>query len=180
MKQYTYQLKVRSEKEMELLERQYREQLEETRNYCQLYGVGEPNLSGVKYPDKLYVELTEIATGAKSSADISDCTCRTIYPLLTSFRPEGSALDELHEYLNTNMTYEELNLLLKAAQDDGIQPGTIADIFTPLDKYVEIKAIANFNAMRSRGERANTDDLIRTCGEMVELKKMMSLKSSRG
>lgn len=174
MKQYTYQLKVRSEKEMELLERRYREQLEEIRDNCKRYGVGEPNLSGVKYPDKLYVERTEIATGTKSSANISDCTCRTIYPLLTSFRPEKSDIDELHKYLNTNMTYEELNLLLKAAQDDGIQLGTVADIFTPLTKYVEVKSIANYNAMKSRAEHCNLDDMVRVCDEMVELQKMMT------
>lgn len=176
MEKYTYQLKVRSEKEMNALEQKYRESLEKARNYCKTYDLGEPNYSDIKYPDKLYVERTEIATGAKKSTDISNCTYHTFYPLLTSSRPEKSTLDELHEYLNTNMTYEELNLLLKAAQNDDIHPSTIADIFTPLDKYVEIKAIANFNAMKSRGERCNTNDLIRTCSDMVELQKIMSHK----
>lgn len=178
-RQFTYQLKIRSEEELKILRRQYRELAEEIRKGRGPAGIG---LDDIKCPDELYVERREIATGAKQSADISDCTYLTIYPLLADFRAvseqEKFARGKLYDYLNADMSYEELNLLLKAAQNDGMPTSTISDILTPLNKYVEIKAIADFNAMKSRGERCNTNDLVRISSERAELQKMMQLRQN--
>ena len=172
-RKYDYELKLRSESEMNKLIEEYHEKILEIAETCRNHGLGTPDTSSIKYPEKLYVVRTEKATGEKSTADISDCTYRTIYPLLTSFNIGIDERKELYEYLNLYTTYEEMSLYLKEAQKENMKIGTIADIFTPLTKYSTVKSIADFNAMENRGEKANLDDYIRVADKCSEHAKLM-------
>lgn len=173
-RKYDYELKLRSESEMEQLIKTYEEKLEQNRDMCHVYGLGEPDNNHINYPDKLYVVRTEKATGEKISADISDCTYRTIYPLLTTYSIGKEERAELNKYLDLYTTFEELELYLREAQKENIPASTIADIFTPLTKYKTVKDIADFNAIETRGEKANVDDYIRIANKCCEHEKIMS------
>lgn len=173
-RKYDYELKLRSESEMEQLIKEYKKACEQNRDMCAMYYLGKPDNSHIKYPDKLYVVRTEKATGEKTSADISDCTYRTIYPLLTTYSIGKEEREELNKYLDLYTTYEELELYLREAQKENIPASTIADIFTSLTKYRTVKEIADFNAIETRGEKANVDDYIKTANKCCKHEKIMS------
>ncbi len=183
---YLYQIRLRSNEELDKLIKEYQNENEKNADACKAYGLGVPETVG-KYPTRLVVDRYDLETKQMEEKQMDEVATETKYRLLFRFGnnstivefADGGTPEEREEFkkeMNLNLTADEFVKIFRTADAEKIPKSAVDDCLTGLWRFNEANTIAKYNALKQGRTTATVEDCANVASELIELRKALDIK----